>query len=62
VGPVKKGFSGNLRVSEIGNNYGHLTLQSQISVSKNGSAFASKQIDNSNTPRTSLQISYTIDY
>lgn len=62
IGPVKKGYSANLNVSEIGNNYGRLTLQSQISVSKNGSAFALKKFDNSSTPRTSLQINYTIDY
>ena len=62
IGPVKKGFVANLSVSEIEPNYGWLTLQTQISVSKNGSPFAIKQIDDSGTPRTSVQTSYTIDY
>ena len=62
IGPVKKGFNSNITINEIGNNYGHLTLQSQISVSKNSSAFAVKSTDNSTSPRTTLQINYTIDY
>lgn len=62
IGPVKKGFKANLSVSEIESNHGHLTLQAQISVSKNSSPFALKQIDDSNTPRTTVQISYTINY
>ncbi len=62
IGPVKKGFKANLSVGEMGNNFGHLTLQTQIFVSKNSSPFALKQIDNSNTPRTFVQINYTIDY
>ena len=62
IGPVKKGFKANLAVNEIEPNYGHLKLQSQISISKNSSPFALKQIDDSNTPRTSVQINYTIDY
>jgi hypothetical protein len=62
IGPVKKGFESNLSVSEIGSNYGHLTLYTQISVSKNSSPFALKKIDNSDVPRTSAQINYTIDF
>lgn len=62
VGPVKKGFKASLKVSEAGNNYGKLTLQAQISVSKNGSSFALKEINNSDQPRTSLEIQYAIDY
>jgi hypothetical protein len=62
IGPVKKGFESNLSVSEIGSNYGHLTIYPQISVSKNSSPFALKQNDNSDIPRSSAQISYTIDY
>ena len=62
IGPVKKGFNASVQVNELGNNYGHLTLQSQISVSKNNSVFATKASDNSTTPRTSLQLGYTINY
>jgi len=62
IGPVKKGFKANLSVTHMGSNSGNLTLKTQISVSKNLSPFALKQIDDSNTPRTSVQISYTIDY
>ena len=62
IGPVKKGFEANVSVSENGNNYGKLKLFTQISVSKNGSPFALKKIDDSSSPRTSVQISYTIDY
>ena len=62
IGPVKKGFKASLKVSEAGNNYGHLKLYTQISVSKNGSPFALKEIDGSDVPRTSVEINYTIDY
>ena len=62
IGPVKKGFKVSLKVSEAGNNYGHLRLHTQISVSKSGSPFALKKIDGSDEPRTSVEIHYTIDY
>ncbi|MEZ4892811.1 MAG: hypothetical protein R3A50_09800 [Saprospiraceae bacterium] len=62
IGPVNKGFQASLKVSEAGNNYGHLMLYSQISVSKNGSPFALKVIDDSDVPRTSVEIMYRIDY
>ncbi len=62
IGPVKKGFVSNLSVNENDSNFGHLTLHTQISVSKNSSPFALKQIDGSDIPRTSAQINYTIDY
>ena len=61
-GPVYKGFNANIQVKDLGNNYGHLTLQSQISVSKNSSAFAVKSSDNSTSPRTSVLLDYTINY
>jgi hypothetical protein len=62
IGPVKKGFVATLHVSEVETNYGHLKLYTQISVSKNGSPFALKKIDGSETPRTSVQLNYAIDY
>ena len=62
IGPVNRGFNANIQVNEIVDNYGHLTLQSQISISKNSSAFALKASDNSSTPRTSVQIDYSINY
>ncbi len=62
IGPVKKGFVASLTVSEIGDNYGKLTLQTKIYVNKNASPFALKRSDESNTPRTYVQLNYTIDY
>jgi hypothetical protein len=62
IGPVKKGFNSKLQVSETGTNYGHLKLYTQISVSKNNGPFALKKIDGSDTPRTSVELNYTIDY
>jgi len=62
IGPVPIGFNANIQVNEISNNNGHLTLQSQISVSKNSSAFAVKTSDNSTNPRTSVFLDYTINY
>ena len=62
IGPVKKGFNASLNVNSLSEHYGHLRLYTQISVSKNGSPFALKKIDGSDTPRTSVQINYTIDY
>jgi DnaJ-class molecular chaperone len=62
IGPVKKGFNATLKVNEAGNNYGQLKIDTQISVSKNDSPFAIKEINNSNDPRTSVEINYKIDY
>jgi hypothetical protein len=62
IGPVQKGFNATLDVSKEGAADSHLTLYTQISVSKNGSPFALKKIDGSDTPRNSVQINYTIDY
>jgi len=61
IGPVKKGFNARLNVSCETETYNRLTLYTQISVSKNGSPFALKAIDGSDTPRNSVQISYKID-
>jgi hypothetical protein len=62
VGPVEKGFDARLDVSCPTETYNHLTLQLQISVSKNGSPFALKKVDNSSTARSSATVGYTIDY
>ena len=62
IGPVNKGFLATLAVSEIGTNYGQLKLSGRISVSKNSSPFAVKQMDGSDVPRTSVQIQYSLDY
>jgi hypothetical protein len=62
VGPVKKGFKANIEVSEAGNNHGKLTLSTQISVSKNNGPFALKAIDDSDDPRTNVQLGYAIDF
>lgn len=62
IGPVKKGFNATLSVVKEGNVDSYLKVYVQISVSKNGSPFALKKIDGSDTPRNSVQINYTIDY
>jgi hypothetical protein len=62
VGPVKKGFNATLDVIKEGEPDSHLKLYAKISVSKNSSPFALKVNDGSDTPRNSVQISYTIDY
>ena len=62
IGPVNRGFNAYIQVNELVDNYGQLTLQSQISISKNSSAFALKASDNSSTPRTTVQIDYSINY
>ena len=62
IGPVQKGFNATLEVDSGGENTTQLRLYTQISVSKNGSPFALKKIDGSDTPRDFVQISYTIDY
>jgi hypothetical protein len=62
IGPVSKGFSASLKaVSTSETNY-NLRLYSKIQVSKNGSPFALKAIDGSDTPRGSVELSYKIDY
>jgi hypothetical protein len=62
IGPVQKGFNATLNVIKEGTADSQLQLYTQISVSKNGSPFALKKIDGSDTPRNSVQINYTIDY
>jgi len=62
IGPVKKGFTATLQVTKGGSPDSQLKLYTQISVSKNGSPFALKKIDGSDTPRNSAQINYAIDY
>ena len=62
IGPVKKGFTATLQVTKEGSTDSQLKLYTQISVSKNGSPFALKKIDGSDTPRNSAQINYAIDY
>lgn len=62
IGPVQKGFNATLDVIKAGAADSQLQLYTQISVSKNGSPFALKRIDGSDTPRNSVQINYTIDY
>ncbi len=62
VGPVKKGYKASMTVNELTENYNRLSLNAQISSSKNNSPFAIKKQDNDNTPRKSLIIEYTVDY
>lgn len=62
VGPVQKGFISSVYVSETTSNYGHLTIQTKISVSKNNGPFAIKNKDDSTTPRTQTQTNYIIDF
>lgn len=62
IGPVKKSFNATMAVIKEGAADSQLKLNTQISVSKNNGPFALKQIDNSDAPRNSAQINYTIDY
>jgi hypothetical protein len=62
IGPVKKGFNASLDVQKQGTVDNQLRLYIQISVSKNGSPFALKEINGSDTPRNTAQLTYTIDY
>jgi hypothetical protein len=62
IGPVQKGFNASMRVEATGETYDKLTIYTNIYVSKNGSPFALKKSDGSDTPRDNVQISYTIDY
>ena len=51
-----------LNVNSASETYNQLRLYTNIYVSKNGSPFALKKSDGSDTPRNSVQINYTIDY
>jgi hypothetical protein len=62
IGPVKKGFNATLKVKSKSTDYNHLRLYTNIYVSKNGSPFALKESDGSDTPRDFVQIDYTINY
>ena len=62
IGPVQKGFKATLNVSAIGETYELLKIYTNIYVSKNGSPFALKKIDGSDTPRDNVNVNYTIDY
>jgi len=62
IGPVQKGFNATLKAIATEETYNQLRLYSEIHVNKNDSPFALKEIDGSDTPRDSVQISYTIDY
>lgn len=56
IGPVKIGFNALLKISEAGNNYGQLRINTQILVSKNGCPFALKGINASEGTRTLLNL------
>ena len=62
IGPVQKGFNATLKVSATGETHDKLRLYTNIYVSKNDSPFALKKSDGSDTPRDSVDLSYTIDY
>lgn len=62
IGPVQKGFNATLNVTAIGQTHDKLKLYTNIYVSKNGSPFALKKIDGSDTPRDNVSVNYTIDY
>lgn len=62
IGPVGKGFEATLKVDAASETYNHLKLYTNIYVSKNGSPFALKKNDGSETPRSTVQLNYLIDY
>ncbi|AZI67587.1 hypothetical protein EIB71_07890 [Kaistella daneshvariae] len=62
VGPVKKGYSATLTVSQLTENYGRLKINAQIFASKNNGPFAIKKDDTSNIERTNVSLNYFIDF
>ena len=62
IGPVQKGFKATLSVNAQGETYNKLKIYARIYVSKNQSPFALKKIDDSDQPRDSVYLTYTIDY
>ena len=62
IGPVQKGFNAILNVNAASSTNNQLRLYTNLYVSKNGSPFALKKSDGSDTPRDNVQINYTIDY
>ena len=65
IGPVKKGFQANLKVTKQGWDgqtvENHLKLYLRIEVSKNNGPFAMKQLNGSETPRATAEIKYTVE-
>jgi hypothetical protein len=60
IGPVSRGFNAHLKVS-IDDYYNvSPSLYTQISVSKDSGPFVVRQIDGSDEPRRSVDISYTL--
>ena len=62
IGPVQKGFNATLNVIDRSANPDQTKIYTNIYVSKNGSPFALKKSDGSDTPRDAVYVSYTIDY
>lgn len=62
IGPVQKGFDATLKVDAVSETFNQLKLYTNIYASKNGSPFALKKSDASETPRSSVQSNYLIDY
>jgi len=62
IGPVKKNFKATLHAEAVGNTQGQLKMYSEIHVSKNNGPFATKALNNSETPRNVVDLTYTIDF
>ncbi|GAB5558106.1 MAG: hypothetical protein SchgKO_23190 [Schleiferiaceae bacterium] len=62
IGPVSKGFLAHVSLSAMQQTHDKLTLYSTIYVSKNGSPFAIKGNNGSDTPRDQSLLEYKIDY
>ena len=62
IGPVSKGFHAKLMAVAPSATNNELRLHSEIHTSKNDSPFAMKVINDSDTPRNSVELNYTIDY
>ncbi len=65
IGPVKKGFMANLKVTKQGWDgqvfEHHLKLYLRIEVSKNNGPFAMKQLNGTDTPRATAELKYTVE-
>jgi hypothetical protein len=62
IGPVAKGFNSKLKAVAVGETANQLKLYTEIQVCKNSGPFALKAINGSESPRDSVELSYTIDF
>lgn len=62
IGPVKKGFTAKLLGGYTDQTITNSYIDAKIHVSKNNSPFALKKFNVSSSPRTLVEVNYTIDF